>query len=201
MRIPWVRSDGDTRPRAWWEWLFVPIIVVGYVLFMVAFVVFFLGLMVVSIPLLPVFSLLLYLEMKRLRRRLAQAGRVVEWSEVEAKLAAGEGTLILEYWSPKAGRRTWWTQDDLNAGAPVPLPSMDSETEEAQRLLLDEYANACEARYTNVKTGTARLTVVPSPLPRGIEPNKVVTLWVWTDPPFLVAGDAYSALPDGPKSP
>jgi hypothetical protein len=181
MRIPYVRSGGDETPWAWWEWLFAPIA-------LPLFAAFLLVLVVVSVPVVYVGWLWQRREEKQLRRRLAEVGRFVEWDEVETKLKAGEGTLIIEDRSPKRLPRAWWTEDDLVAAAPVPLPaSLNSAPEEAQPL--QDYARACSARYVDLESGTAKLTAFPVP-PKRFDPRmypqgKVVTLVMWPDEPIL----------------
>lgn len=218
MRIPLTRAGGDETPIAWWEWLFAPIM-------MPLFFVFLLVMAVVSIPVELVYRLRLNRQEKQLRPRLAAVGRVMEWTEVEAKLKAGEGTLIVEHCSPKGPIREWWTGDDLAGQAPVPLPaSLKSPPEEGQLQQLHEYAKTCAARYVVIEGGTARLTEVPVPLGRQFDPRKyvtvnmgggwmtavylltdrklaeqyprakVVTLLAWSDEPLLFRGDAEAVL-------
>jgi hypothetical protein len=214
MRMPLVRSGGDETPIAWWEWLFAPLLMP---LFFVALLV----LAVVSIPVEFVYRVRQQREERQFRPRLAAAGRCVEWAEVEARLQAGEGTLIIEHLSPKGPIREWWTEEDVIAGAPVALPSsLASPPPEGQQQAVQEYARACAAKYLDVESGTAKLTEVPVPLTRRLDPRKyvvvhlggglmtaillaterhlaeqyprgkVVTLIAWFDEPILAVGDA-----------
>jgi hypothetical protein len=214
MRIPLVRSGCDETPFAWWEWLFAPIV-------MPLFFIFLLVMAVASIPIEFVCRLRQQREEKQLRTRLTAAGRFVEWPEVEAKFRAGEGTLIIEHRSPKGPIREWWVADDLIAASPVPLPaSLKSPLAEGQLEPVREYAVSCAARYVDVESGGARLTEVPVPWDRRLDPRryvvvdlggglmtaivlvtgrklaekypaaKVVTLVTWLDEPVLFAGDA-----------
>jgi hypothetical protein len=214
VRVPLIRFGADETPYAWWEWLFAPVMMP----------LIFAGLLVmavVSVPVEFVYRLRQRRNEKRLRPRLAAVGRFLEWPAVEAELRAGEGTLIVEHQSPKGPIREWWAEDDLIAAAPVPLPaSLRSSPAEGQLQPLQEYAAACVARYTDVAAGTARLTEVPVPLARRLDPakyvvvdlggglmtaillptgrrladkypaGKVVTLVTWLGEPVLFAGDA-----------
>jgi hypothetical protein len=218
MRIPLYRSGGDETPIAWWEWLFVPIMTpLGIVFLLVA--------AVVSVPVEFVWRLRQQRAEKQLRARLAAAGRFIDWDAVEAGLKASAGTLIIEHRSPKGPIREWWTEDDLVAAAPVPLPtSLVSPPEEGQLRPIQEYAKVCSARYVDIEAGTARLTEVPVPLERRLDPRKyvvvdlggglmtaiilhtgrklsekypqgkVVTLLAWSDEPLLFKGDAESVF-------
>jgi hypothetical protein len=213
-----VRSGADETPFAWWEWLFIPIMVP-------LFIVFLLVAAVVSVPLEFVYRLWVQRQERRLPPRLAAVGRSLEWSAVEGKLRAGEGTLIVEHRSPKGPVREWWTEDDLIAAAPVPVPSsLQSPPAEGQLGPLREYARVCASKYVNVESGSAKLTVVPVPTASRLDPRKyvvidlggglmtavflptgrklaelyprarLVTLIDWFDEPLLFAGDAESVL-------
>jgi hypothetical protein len=123
--------------------------------------------------------------------------------------------------SQKGPIREWWTEDNLIAAAPVPLlASLKSPPPEGQLQALQEYARNCAAKYTDLESGTARLTEVPVPLSRRLDPRKyvvvdlggglltaiilptgrkladqypqgrVVTLITWFDEPLLALGDA-----------
>jgi hypothetical protein len=96
---------------------------------------------------------------KSLRRRLAAAGRVLPASQLDAKLASGEGTLIIEHLLPMDFLREWWTEDDVIGRSTVPLPTSPLMLPEGRELtLLHAYATWCMSKYTNPMTGTAQLT-------------------------------------------
>jgi hypothetical protein len=224
MRIPLFRSGGDETPYAWWEWLFAPIMMPLF--FIVLFV-----LAVASIPVEFVYRLRQQREEKKLRPRLAAAGRFLEWQEVEAKLRDGEGTLVIEHRSPKGPIREWWTSDDLIGASPVRLPaSLQSLPGEQDFGLLREYAASCASRYLDVESGTAKLTKVPIPLERRLDPRKyvvvdlggwltaiilvkgrklaekypagkIVTLVTWLGEPLLFVGDAEAVFLEPAESP
>jgi hypothetical protein len=114
---------------------------------------------------------------KELRHRLAAAGRYPAWDEVEAKLKAGEGTLLVEHRAPKGPIREWWTEDDWVAAAPVPLPtSLKSLSAKGWPQALQDFAKAGSARSVAIETGSAQLTEVPVPLDRRVDPRKYVVV-------------------------
>jgi hypothetical protein len=214
MRLPLVRSGDDETPIAWWEWLSAPIM-------MPLFVLVLLIMAVVSIPVEFVIRLIQQRKEKHLRQQLAAAGRFIEWGDVEAKLKAGEGTLIVEHCSPKGPIREWWTEADVVAAAPVPLPtSLKSLPAEGRLQRLQDFAKTCSARYVAIEAGSAKLTKIPIPLHKRLDPRKyvvvdlggglfttillvtgrtlsekhpqgkVVMLLDWSDEPLLFHGDA-----------
>ena len=218
--------DRSERLR-WWFW---PYFVVCLLLSPLFFLVF-LVLAVVSVPVEFCYRLRQRREEQRLRPRLAAAGRLIEWAEVEAKFGRGEGTLIVQHCSPKGPIREWWTEDDLAGAAPAPLPvCVKSPPAEGQLQVLRDYAGGCSGRYVDLEAGTAKLTEVPTPVVRRLDPRKyvvvdlggglmtaillvtgrklhekyprgrVVTLVDWFDEPVLFAGDA-EAVFLGPAEP
>lgn len=165
-----VRFKGDETPTRWWEWLFVPIMVP-------LFLVILMVMCVVSIPLEFVYRVRLNRKENRLQPMLAAVGRYMDWSEVATKLKAGEGTLIIEHLSPKGPTREWWTEDNLKADAPVPLPtSIKSAPTEGTREAVQAYAKSCVCRYVDLDEGVALLTQVPIPRHRRLDPSKYVTV-------------------------
>jgi hypothetical protein len=231
MRFPLVCSGGDETPIAWSEWLFAPIMTLLLFIMTPLLFIFLLVMAFVSIPLEFVYRLRQQREEMKIRPRLGAAGRFLEWAAVEAKLRAGEGTLIVEHLSPKGPIREWWTEDDLIAPAPVSLPrSLKSPLSAEQLHPMQEYAATCARRYTDVATGAAKLTDVPVPLARRLDPakyvvvdlgggmmtaillrtgrkladkfptGKVVTLVAWLGEPLLFAGDAEYVFLAGAES-
>jgi hypothetical protein len=170
MRVPFLRSDSEDPAYAWWEWLLAPV-VIPLVLVLLA---------VAAIAAVPVeFLLRIYLRRaeRKFAARLASAGRVMAWSEVEARLLSGEGTLIVEHTSPKGPVREWWTPNGLVGSAPVPLPtSVTSVIRDVDAGPLAEYARSCVTLYTDDRTGAAMLTRVPAPLSRRVDPRKYVVV-------------------------
>jgi hypothetical protein len=105
---------------------------------------------------------------KKLRSRLASAGRFLPWSELEAMLKSGRGTLIIEYFRSKDIIREWWTEDDLVGRSPVPLPASPILLPEGDSLIsLRRYAESCAAKYTETRRGVAKLTEVQAPELKG----------------------------------
>jgi hypothetical protein len=104
-----------------------------------------------------------------LLRSLRARQRVMDWTDVETHLAAGEGTLIIEQ-ANKVGARFWWTPDDLGATAPFPPPANleDMEMAYITGRLSDPFFAWCRSHYLSIKTGKAFLTRFDqSKLPRG----------------------------------
>jgi hypothetical protein len=119
----------------------------------------------------------------------------LEWGEVEAKLAAGSGTIIIQHCSPAGPIREWWTEDDLTALTPFALPAVwDSSRDAAEFRPLYDYLKVCCSRYVDAELGTAKLfnMPIPSTLQEKYPQAKVVTLLTWFDKPFLFAGDHFS---------
>ncbi len=55
-------------------------------------------------------------------QRMKQAGRFIDWQELQTTSCQGkDGTLIFET-AQKAGVRLWWTADDIKTISPHPLP-------------------------------------------------------------------------------
>lgn len=214
MRLPLVRFRDDDSPTAWWEWLFGPVIIPAFILFLIAAAV-------VSLPWGLVIRARRRSQERRLISRLSAVGRYLDWPDVEARLRAGEGTLIIEHCSPKGPVREWWTADDIIAEAPVPLPqSLKTPVEDAILDVLVEFAQTCSSKYLDEKDGIAKLTRVPVPWRRALGPSdyvvvnigsgwltavvlptdrrlaekypnaKIVTLITWIPKPWVAAGDA-----------
>ena len=205
MRIPLIRSGGDETLIAWWEWLFAPIM-------MPLFFSILLVMAAASVPVMFVYRRRERRQEKQLRTQLAAAGRFMEWAEVEGKMKSGDGTLIIECREPKGPIREWWTEDDLETAAPVPLPASLRQVVEYQLPSLQEYAKVCLTHYVDIETGIAKLTEVRVSLDWTLHSGKflrrnlsekypqgkVVTLLTlsWEDEPrpLLLKGDYESVL-------
>jgi hypothetical protein len=55
---------------------------------------------------------------RQFRRRMLEQGRLMQIPDFEARMAAGEGT-VLEEWGPKGPLRVWWTAEDLCSQVPA----------------------------------------------------------------------------------
>jgi hypothetical protein len=96
-------------------------------------------------------------------RRMRAAGRFILWQDLEPKLRAGEGTLVIEG-AMTGPVRVWWAEENILALAPVPPPA----EHELARLLRDKpqpFVAWCFGRYLEPKEGTALLTKPPATLP------------------------------------
>jgi len=120
---------------------------------------------------------LIFREEKRLRNRLQLAGRFISWAEIEAKFSAGAGTLVVEHRGPKGPIREWWTEDDVIAASPVPLPaSLKSPATAEVFEPYKQYSKLCATRYVELAAGSAKATEVPVPLLRRLDPRKYIVV-------------------------
>jgi hypothetical protein len=169
--------------------------------------------------------ILIYREEKRLRHKLRLVGRFISWADIEAKFSAGTGTLIVEHRGPKGPIREWWTEDDVIAASPVLLlASLKSPPKEEVVEPHKQYSKLCSTRYVDLESGSAKVTELPVPLRRRLDPRKymvvdlggglmtavvlkagrklaekypqgkVVTLLAWSEEPLLFLGDAESVF-------
>lgn len=99
---------------------------------------------------------------KRRRRRMRKLGRFLSWPEVLKRMESAQTpcTLILQM-ANLTPTRAWWTQDDLLAQIPLPLPDeraiWDPSAHGAQHPL-NEW---CQFKYFDESTGSAFLTDLP----------------------------------------
>jgi hypothetical protein len=143
---------------------------------------------------------------RRLRDRLHQRGRLLDDTELDARLGAGEGTLIIvdgigaDGWSKaslgwtRGWPRTscWWTSDDVLQLSPVSLPpagvsnrQLFDDPQWLELIYRDEYKQYVQqfiARYLDVNHGCAYLTTFPK---QGL---KVVTVKVLGQETYLLEG-------------
>ena len=102
----------------WRRFLWLPIIVPYIILIIPAFLVFGVALTIWS-PLAGAWH------MRRLRGRMAAAGRSATWNDVERALSCGPGTIVWD--SQTLGwpiMHAWWVPESLaRAGGPPPLES------------------------------------------------------------------------------
>ena len=107
-----------------------------------------------------VIGTLIYLRLNNevLFRRLKSRHRVLDWKDVEAHLAEGPGTLIIEQRN-QIGARFWWTPDDLVAIAPTPIRDLEGL---GYDYIIGKSSNPfvawCSANYLSIKTGKAFFT-------------------------------------------
>jgi hypothetical protein len=162
---PTTRSRRPIASREWLSALFMfPVILVAVLI--IGLPLLIVGL--VSIPIAMGFQLRERRRENKLRSRLAFDGRYMHWCELEAKLKSGEGTLIIEHLWTKSAIREWWTEDDLVARSPIPLPTSPILLPEGDQLIsLHQYAESSAATYTDTNAGVAKLTEVPDPQLKG----------------------------------
>jgi hypothetical protein len=199
MRIPLIRLTGDTRSIAWWEWLFAPIVAALFIAWLLVTIVFVAPVFFVAAILYVPFSVfdrrLMCRREKALAQRLASMGRYLPFTELEAKLHAGQGTLIVEHVSTKGPIREWWTPDDVPRTAPEPLSHSFHSPGDAESAGQRAYARKCAQHYVAVDGGTAKLTEIPWEQRRKLRAThpqaQVVTLVMWLAEPFLAEGDLF----------
>jgi hypothetical protein len=148
--------------KGWREWLWNVVCFPFSLLAMLLVGLLLLIYLLVAIPIVTRSRLRERRTERKLRSRLASEGRFLPWSALETMLKSGTGTLIIEHFRSEAFVREWWTEDDLVARSPVPLPASPILLPEGDPLIsLHRYAESCAARYTETTTGAARLTEVP----------------------------------------
>jgi hypothetical protein len=134
---------------------------------------------------------------RSVRKRLRKRGRVLEERELEAKLRAGEGTLIVQ----DRSRYTllWWTSDDVLRLSPVALPGGSRQLEEetlrgTNEQRYSEYVDHFVARYVDDERGCAYLTRFPKQLGDNFPEPRVVRLDQTGERPVLFHGN-YASVP------
>jgi hypothetical protein len=149
MRIPLVRSGDDHTPPAWWEWLFAPVI---WPVFWVALV----GLAVLSILALPFLMISLQMRERRFSKLMRERDRFIPWTELEPRLKAGEGTLLVEQ-AQKDAVRVWWTSEDVMRAAPTQAPE-ERELDYLRFMEPHAFVSWCFGRFLSPEAGEAILT-------------------------------------------
>jgi hypothetical protein len=135
---------------------------------------------------------------RRLRTRLRQHGRFLSVNELEAKLRAGEGTLIVQQNQGNyPDGLLWWTSDDVFRSSPVPLPGGHRQLEEdtltgKKKQPYEQYLKQFVTSYIDEKQGCAWLTTFPKQLVDKFPKPKVVLLEQVLEGTALFHGDEYS---------
>lgn len=157
MPVPLSRTADDHTPVAWWEWALGPIVS----FFVLLFILLLAAGALILIPFGFLYGFYQWIAEKRFRSRLTACGRLLDWPEVESRLKVGMGTLIVELRTSDRSIREWWTEDDLIAAAPAPLPKCMERQLLEHPAQIQEYAKECSVRYLNRRSGTAKLTHLP----------------------------------------
>lgn len=137
-------SSMPEKPIPWWYWPLSPLVMAG---FLVAGVV--------SIPISMAYRRRQRRADRALCDRLRAVGRYRTWSEIEHAFESGAGTLIFEFRGFKDPYRAWYTEDDLVAAAPCPLPR---SADEAVDRRLQEYAAYCHKLWASPGSDLSTLT-------------------------------------------
>ena len=124
---------------------------------------------------------------------LESRGRYLPWSDLEPRLEAGDGTLIYEIRAIKGLHLIWWTEDDIIALSPTPLPGPTGFKEQTDELLA--FAARCVCEYTDIDCGTATVTRFDHETALRISrycvgATPAVTLWTYSTVPDLIRGHA-----------
>jgi hypothetical protein len=88
-----------------------------------------------------------------LRESMRLRGRYPPSPDVEEKTAAGEGTII--YQSGSCDLIIWWTEDDVIAAAPEPIPKSNDCASRSKAMQL--FGRSCLREYTDLESGTGVL--------------------------------------------
>jgi hypothetical protein len=116
----------------------------------------------VVLVLLPIWLPIIFIERcredRRLRSEMERQGRFARADDLEAKLAAGHGTLI-EAWGSNGVERIWYTDDDVRAQG---SPAKDwDDLFDAWKAGHDHAFNAsCRQQYLDRNSGKAVLTTI-----------------------------------------
>jgi len=87
---------------------------------------------------------------------MRERGRFIAWEELEPRLQAGDGTLVVEA-APKEGIRVWWTQDDIVHQAPT-QPPLKEELDYMRCNAPHPFVSWCYGRFLDPDYGQAFLT-------------------------------------------
>ncbi len=159
MHIPLLRFRNDRTPIAWWEWLFAPVLLplllVGTVLLLAGLAVFFV----------PYYMVHQWWRERRFKQLMRDGGRFVSWIELEPRLKAGTGTLVVEQ-AHKNCVRFWWTEQNVMLEAPTQCPP-EQELDYMRIAEPHPFVSWCYRRYLSADSGEAFLTVPPYTFPPG----------------------------------
>ena len=101
-------------------------------------------------------------EEKWRRIRMRKLGRFMSWPQVEERMKSTQTacTLILQM-ANLTPTRAWWTEDDLLARSPLPLPDENAIRHPAAHVGLHPLNEWCQSKYFDEETGTAFFTDLP----------------------------------------
>jgi hypothetical protein len=124
---------------------------------------FLLVMCVVYGPLMIAGGVIVAFNEKRRRARLRKLGRCLSWPDVERRmeLLQSPSTLIVQT-ANLVPARTWWTEEDVLAKSPLPLPDETRIQHPSIQMALHPLNEWCQFKYFDEKTGSAFLTDLPS---------------------------------------
>jgi hypothetical protein len=160
-------------PLSWWQIallpVYVPAMLVWGIIGMLGFVCYMATMSLVSLPGYIRDCAQQRNEEQELRRALEALDRFIPWPELERRLDAAKGTLIVEVWdddfSPSCSLRVWWTEEDVASFAPV-SPSPIDEIDASGCRRPHPFVEWCHQRYLSLDGGIALLTDDHAALPR-----------------------------------
>jgi hypothetical protein len=106
-----------------------------------------------------------FFQERRFQKQMQEQGRFINWNDLVVRLEDGQGTIIVEG-QHKMPYRVWWTQENVPALYPQPLPT-EQELSDAS---MDYYCTDdethpfmewCFTRYLHPDNGLASLTNPP----------------------------------------
>ena len=111
----------------------------------------------VWIPLILIVFSVVMIQIWMSKRRLRKHGRVLDWGVVEERCRSGPSTLI---YNPENSSMVWWTQDDVLACSPLPLPD-EQEMIYRHRNENAPFVEWCYHHHLSEQTGKALLVRLP----------------------------------------
>lgn len=120
----------------------------------------------ISIPWSYVYKLRRRRDEEKFVEEMNAVGRLMTWDEFQAVTQTGRGTVIGEYLSTKGPFRVWWTPEDIPAVSPHKWNRGHHWAwPEAE---FSPFFQWCHERYTNPRSGVARLVRIPEEERKGL---------------------------------
>ena len=95
---------------------------------------------------------------QRFAEEMEKAGRTMAWSDFQIAIENNQGTRLCETLGPKSPWRIWWTNEDISAISPNPVPDTRDPWPEEK---FDPFYRWCQEQFTSPSSGRARLVIVP----------------------------------------
>lgn len=163
-------ESDSRRPRSVWD---VPAIA-GTILIYAAF-------------LFVLWPLLLYvwirhgIDERRMRRRLAAEGRLIDWSQAHDRVLAGDGIVVIEMLPPNGYGHAWWIGNQRLAEHPnCPLPEFREPRKRPlyERLFSQPISEWCHEHLTVLMETAWRIEGrMPRTFDEGPPPERIRVVW------------------------